>query len=363
MNDNYYCVIMAGGSGTRFWPMSRNDKPKQFLDILSLGRTFLQSTFDRFAQIVPKENILVVTSAQYYDIVREQIPEMPDDNILLEPYKRNTAPCIAYATYKLLAKNPYATVVVTPSDHFITNEANFCSNIRAALDLASNSDSLYTVGINPTRPDVNYGYIQFNKSSRNEFEGESVFQIKTFTEKPNLEVAKVFIETGEFLWNSGMFIWNLQSIKREMESSLPEVASLFKGGCYYTESEKEFINKVYGDCPSISIDYGVMEKTKKALVFLSTFGWSDVGTWTSVYEQSQHKDDNGNIIKCDASLLPDVRGSIIKEDKPNKLVAIRGLDNYLVIDTDDVLMICPKEDKVVKQFVADLTSSEKTKYL
>lgn len=362
MNKNYYCVIMAGGVGSRFWPMSRSARPKQFIDILGLGKTFIQLTYDRFKAIVPEENILVVTAAKYRDLVKEQIPSIPEENILLEPYKRNTAPCIAYATYKLLKKNPDATVVVTPSDHLITGEANFQHTILTAMDQAAESDKLFTIGIEPTRPETNYGYIQANKACGAVTEGHPSYQVKTFTEKPDIDLAKVFLETGEFFWNSGMFIWNLKAIKGELEHCLPEVTTLFRGGedCYYTEKENEFILRVYEDCPSISVDYGVMEKTSKAWVVLSNFGWSDVGTWGSVYEHSPNKNSNGNIIKCADAMVDDVCNSIIKSDNPKKLVVVRGMDNVMVVDMKDVLLVCHREDKAIKDIVTDLVMKDKT---
>jgi len=357
---------MAGGIGSRFWPMSRVNRPKQFIDILGLGKSFIQLTYDRFKAIVPEENILVVTSVKYRDLVKEQLPNLPEENILLEPYKRNTAPCIAYATYKLLSKNPEATVVVTPSDHLITGEANFQATVTTALEEASQSDKLYTIGIQPTRPETNFGYIQANKAVGKEFGVHTAYQVKTFTEKPDADLAKVFLETKEFFWNSGMFIWKLSAIKSEIERCLPEVTTLFKGGdkYYYTPEEDNFILKVYEDCPSISIDYGVMEKTSKAWVFLSDFGWSDVGTWGSIYEHSPHKNEEGNILKCGASMIDNVKDSIIKESDDEKLVVVRGMENVMVVDMKDVLLVCPRTDKAIKDIVTDLSMKDKSqKYL
>jgi Mannose-1-phosphate guanylyltransferase len=356
---------MAGGVGSRFWPMSRNSRPKQFLDVLGIGKTFIQSTFDRFAKVVPAENILVVTSLQYRELVKEQLPQMKDENILLEPHKRNTAPCIAYATYKLYKKNPDATVVVTPSDHLITDESVFEETIRSGLEEAALTDGLYTIGVTPTSPNTNYGYIQVNKGNKVEFNGHDVFPVKTFTEKPDLETAKIFLETGEFFWNSGMFIWSLKSIKRELELCLPEISKLFAGGepFYYTDEEEKFIADAYEDCQSISIDYGVMEKTQNAWVAIAKFGWSDVGTWSSIFELSPSRDENDNIIKEATVMLDGVEKSVIKGYDKDKLIVLRGLKNYMVVDTKDVLMICPKDDKVVKQIVSDLVVKEKSKYL
>jgi len=360
MNHNYYCIIMAGGIGSRFWPVSRQSCPKQFIDILGIGRTFLQMTFDRYATIVPEENILIVTADRYYDLVRKQLPQVPDENILLEPYKRNTAPCVAYATYKLFKKNPEATVVVAPADHLIIGDDAFRDTMLAALETASQTDRLYTIGIDPTRPETNYGYIQVNKSVASRLGGHESYQVKTFTEKPNADLAKVFLETGEFFWNSGMFIWNLKTIKAELERCLPEVATLFTGGeaCYYTPGEKDFIRRVYEDCPAISIDYGVMEKTRKAWVFLSDFGWSDLGTWESVYERVP-KGEDGNIVSVAVPMVDDVKNSIVLCADKDKLVVARGFSDMMVIDLDDVLLVCRRDDKTVKDIVTDLTVKDK----
>ena len=351
---------MAGGIGSRFWPMSRQTRPKQFIDILGVGKTFLQMTYERYARIVPAENILIVTAKRYRDLVKEQLPEMPDENILLEPYKRNTAPCVAYATYKLYKKNPDATVVVAPADHLIIGDDLFTGTITSALEAAEKSDRLYTIGISPTRPETNYGYIQINKAFAEKVGPHASYQVKTFTEKPNAELARVFLETGEFFWNSGMFIWSLKSIKRELERYLPEVTTLFNGGeqFYYTPGEADFIQRVYEDCPAISIDYGVMEKTQKAWVFLSDFGWTDLGTWESVYEQVP-KHEGGNAVNVEVPMIDDVKNSIILETNPEKLVVARGFDQMMVIDMPDVLLVCHRDDKTVKDIVTDLTVKDK----
>lgn len=356
---------MAGGTGTRFWPVSRAARPKQFLDILGVGKSFLRMTFFRYAQIVPMENIYVVTSENYADLVMGQIPQLYEENLILEPLKRNTAPCVAYATYKILKRNPKATAIIAPSDHNLSGMDNFRDTITCALDYAAKNDALLTIGVQPTHPNTNYGYIQANMKSVESVGDHNVYKVKTFTEKPNADLAKVFIETGEFFWNSGMFIWNLKSFKSELEKCLPDVAELFKAGMDYydTPKEEEFIRQTYRDCPSISVDYGVMEKTRKAKVFMANFGWSDVGTWTSVYEHSPKKDGASNLVDAADSIVTDVKDSIIREDKEGKLIVVRGLENYLVIDTEDALMICPKDDEVVKQIVGDLTIKDKTRYL
>lgn len=365
MNKDHYCIIMAGGTGTRFWPVSRAARPKQFLDILGVGKSFLRMTFFRYAQIVPMENIYVVTSENYAELVKGQIPQLYEENLILEPLKRNTAPCVAYATYKILKRNPNATAIIAPSDHNLSGMDNFRDTMTCALDYASANDALLTIGVQPTHPNTNYGYIQANMKSAETVGSHNVYKVKTFTEKPNSDLARIFIETGEFFWNSGMFIWNLNSFKAELEKCLPDMAEIFKRGNEYydTPNEEEYIRQAYRDCASISIDYGVMEKTRKAKVFMADFGWSDVGTWTSVYEHSPQKDGESNLVAAADAIVTDVKDSIIREDKEGKLVVVRGLENYLVIDTEDALMICPKNDEVVKQIVGDLTLKDKTRYL
>ncbi len=361
--EDKYCIIMAGGGGSRFWPISRNTMPKQFLDILGTGRSFLQETFDRFSKIVPVENILIVTSHIYQDLVKEQLPQLLDENILLETKRKNTAPCIAYATYKLNKKNPNATVVVAPSDHLILNEEHFVDIIDNALNYASENNNLFTLGIKPTRPETGYGYIQTNKANTQDVNGYITLEVKTFTEKPNKEMAKVFIESGEFLWNSGIFIWNLATIKEELEKYLPDISFQFKEGgpFYYTDKEQEFISSVYDTCTSISIDYGVMEKTKMSWVFEATFGWSDLGTWDSFYLHSE-KDSDGNMIQAAESIIENVENTIVVNKNSEKLVVVKNLKDFMVVDTDDVLMICPRDEKSIKDVITDLAANELTSY-
>ncbi len=363
MRNNHFCIIMAGGVGSRFWPISRNTKPKQFLDILGVGKSFLQQTYDRFSKIIPKDNILIVTSSQYKDLVYEQLPGIPQDNVLLEPFRRNTAPCIAYATYKLLQKTPEASVVVSPSDHLILNEEIFLDTISNALDFADKNDYLMTLGITPSRPETAYGYIQTVKGSPLDINGHIGYEVKTFTEKPNSDLAKVFVESGEFLWNSGIFIWNLATIKKELESLQPSIANLFEKGnmLYYTNEEESFISRVYEECTGISIDYGVMEKTDKAVVYPVTFGWSDLGTWESLYAQVE-KDSSGNMLQAENVLLGDNSNTIIISEEKDKLIVVKNLENYMVINTDDVLMICPREESVFKSIIADVPLKDFNRY-
>ena len=354
---------MACGAGTRFWPVSRVIKPKHFLDVADTGKSFLRQTYERFLRIVPKENILIVTAAKYKDLVLEQIPELDGDNLLLEPYSRNTAPCIAYATYKLLQRNPEANIVVTPSDHAIDNDELFAETIRKAFEYVEENDVLMTLGVLPTRPDTNYGYVQAC-GGRDAFSRNEPVEVKTFTEKPDKELAQVFINTGEFFWNSGIFLWKAKTIQEEMEKYLPEVTGLFKGWEFAlgTKIESEFIHRAYTDSRNISIDYGVMEKTTRAWMCPVSFGWADIGTWESLYDFMPEKDMHGNSITAEKALLENDRNLLVVDQDKKKLVAISGLENYIVIDTDDVLLICPKDDKKFKDFVSGLAMPGYEKY-
>jgi mannose-1-phosphate guanylyltransferase len=338
---NTYGVIMAGGVGKRFRPLSRTMRPKQFLDILGTGRTFIQQTYDRLSQFIPAENIIVVTGEDYRSLVAEQVPQVLPNNILCEPSRRNTAPCIAYAAYRLRQINPNATMVIAPSDHFITNDAEFERTIRDAVRFAQMGNSLVTIGIKPSRPETGYGYIQISEGAGS---GEElgICKVKTFTEKPNIDLAKIFVESGEFYWNSGIFIWTIDSICKALDEHLPETAKLFSAGNdkYNTSQEAEFIAKTYAECKAISIDYGVMEKVENAYVLCANFGWSDLGNWTSLYINLA-KDEQGNAIANSNVVMQDVSNSLIKTP-PEKLVVLQGLDGYLVVDIADVLLVCPR---------------------
>lgn len=361
--NNRYCIIMAGGSGTRFWPASRAAKPKQFLDVTNTGKTFIRHTYDRFLKVVPQENIIVVTAEKYRDLVLENIPELQEKNLLLEPYARNTAPCIAYATYTLLKRDPEAQMVVAPSDHMIDDEDLFAKTISKAFDYVSENDVLMTLGVVPTRPDTNYGYVQACGGQEALSKGEPV-EVKTFTEKPDRTLAQVFIDSGEFMWNSGIFVWKAKTIRKEMEKHLPEVTGLFKGwdNVLGTSLEKDFIARAFTDCINISIDYGVMEKTDKAWLYPVKFGWVDIGTWESLYNYMPGKDEKGNSIEAEKTLLEDSGNLMIVTPDKKKLVAVSGLDNFIVIDTDDVLLICPKDDKRFKDFISGIAMPEYEKY-
>lgn len=363
MANNHYCIIMAGGPGTRFWPVSRSQKPKQFLDILGTGKTFIQQTFERFARIIPSENILVVTSHLYKDLVMEQLPQILPEHVLLEPYRRNTAPCMAYATYKLLKKNPNASVVVTPGDHLIFNDEIFTQTIDNALRFTDKNDVLITLGIKPYRAETAYGYIQANKTKHISINGNVAYSVKTFTEKPTADLAEVFVNSGEFLWNSGMFIANLRTLVEELESHQPDIALLFGEGesLYYTPGESAFVNKVYEECKSISIDYGIMEKTEKAIVYPVSFGWSDIGTWESLYGLNK-RDEEGNFVRGSERLLKNVTNSIVYSQDHKQVVIAANLDNFMIVNTDDLLLICPRDESVIKSIFTDLPLSNLGKY-
>ena len=328
MNKNLYVVLMAGGVGVRFWPFSRNAKPKQYLDVLGLGRTLLQSTYDRFLPLCPKENIFVVTSEEHQAITAQQLPEISLDQILAEPMRRNTAPCIAYASHKIALKNSNAIVVVTPSDHIILNEADFQDTIRKSVEHAKGQDKLITLGIKPSRPETGYGYIQY-------LEGKNhLKKVKTFTEKPELALAKKFLESGEFVWNAGIFIWGVQAILKSISMHLPEMAEIFDEAVpsFNTDKEKVAIQSAYSQCKNVSIDYGIMEKADNVFVWLGNFNWSDLGSWASLHDNSK-RDENNNAI--DANVMTyDTRNSVIKGPKDKLIVvpfdfAFRSLTNLL----------------------------------
>ena len=361
LNNHYYCIIMAGGVGSRFWPISRVDQPKQFLDFSIKDRSFLRRTYDRMKPVIPPENILVVTLERYRDQVRAQLPELPEENLLLEPYNRNTAPCIAYATYTILKRDPAAVTVVTPADHAIGRHEAFNTTLQKALDYAAGSDALLTLGVIPTRPDPNFGYIQM--AARDE-DGRPV-KVKTFTEKPDAELARVFIDTGEFLWNSGIFVWHADTIQRELEKHAPEIARLWNGWQdeLGTGREREFLNHIYPDMPRTSIDYAVMEKTDRAWVYPADFRWADIGNWESLYEYLAYHDEQGNALnRRGRSLFLDCADNIVYTTREGKLLALRGMEDFIVIDTDDILMICPRDEKKLKDFLSQLAMPEFEEY-
>ncbi|MBL4577947.1 MAG: mannose-1-phosphate guanylyltransferase [Flavobacteriales bacterium] len=350
---NNYCIIMAGGIGSRFWPISTAEKPKQFLDILGVGRTLIQQTYDRFNNICPRENIYVVTNEIYKDEVIEQLGIEPDQ-VIAEPLRRNTAPCIAYASFKIAEINPNANLIVAPSDHLILDQPGFEKIIGLALDQAMSEDCLITLGIKPSRPDTGYGYIQFIEANKGE--GGLIKKVKTFTEKPDLKLAREFLESGDFYWNGGIFIWTSQSIMNGLEALLPEVYNLFKEGegIYNTEKEQAFIIEAYERCKNISIDYGVMEKAENVYVVLSDFGWSDLGTWGSLYD-NLNKEDNGNAVIGKKVFMYDSNNCIVNIPD-EKLVILQGLDDYIVVQSKDTLLVCKKsEEQKIKDMVSEVT--------
>jgi len=365
MNSSTYAVIMAGGIGSRFWPMSKESQPKQFLDILGTGRSLIQLTFDRLNRLVPAENILVVTQERYRDLVSEHLPDLPAENTLCEPFMRNTAPCIAYANHWIANKAgdraSDAAVIVAPSDHLILKEDDFMEIAEVALHHTRITRQLVTLGIHPSRPDTGYGYIQFEDLPH--AADDRIRMVKTFTEKPQLELAEQFLASGDFYWNSGIFIWSLDNITAAFESHLPDMQSLFQehAADFGTPAESATIQSIYGDCENISIDYGIMEKAPNVAVVLSDFGWSDLGTWGSLHEKLP-LDEAGNGATGAKLMAYDAEGNVIASNSTKdakKLIAIRGLYDFIVVDTEDALLICPKADEQwIKSLVTQLKAQK-----
>jgi mannose-1-phosphate guanylyltransferase len=359
-NKNHYVAIMAGGIGSRFWPMSRTALPKQFLDVLNTGKTLVQWTYERYAKFIPAENIFIVTSEEYVDIVKTQLPMLPIDNILAEPSKKNTAPCIAYISFKLAQMNPDAKCIVAPSDHLILEEDRFQAIAIEALDFVDHIKALVTLGIQPTHPNTGYGYIQYEGLQV----AKDVFKVKTFTEKPDLEIAKSFIESGDFLWNAGIFAWKISSILTAFEKYQPEMYELFdqEKMHFNTPAENAAIQKIYPQCTNISIDIAIMEKAHNVYVMPASFGWSDLGTWNSAYENME-KDYFGNAVASDNVIVIDATKCMINSPK-DKLVLVQGLDDFIVIDTKDVLMICSRDkEQSIKEYVAEVKRNKGDKYI
>ncbi len=350
MNKNLYVVLMAGGVGVRFWPYSRNSKPKQFLDVLGTGKTLIQSTFERFLPICPAENVFVVTHEEHEPIVREQLPQLAPGQILTEPMRKNTGACIAYASYKIQKINPDAVVIVSPADHLILKEDLFLEVLSQAVDEASSDDKLITLGIKPTRPETGYGYIQYHTDTT------FAKKVKTFTEKPELSLAKKFLESGDFVWNAGIFIWSVASIVKAIQLHMAEMAEVFEEirTKLDTDQEKSAIAAAYPQCKSISIDYGVMEKASNVYVCLGDFSWSDLGSWASIHEISP-KDDSNNVVQANA-LVYDARNCIIKGAN-EKLIVVQGLNGYLVGEFGNVFIVCEKDkEEQFRRFVSDAKS-------
>ncbi|HCN83286.1 MAG TPA: mannose-1-phosphate guanylyltransferase [Sphingobacteriaceae bacterium] len=358
---DFYAIIMAGGIGSRFWPVSRTAHPKQFIDILGTGKTLIQNTYERFLKIVPKENIYVVTNEGYVNLVKQQLPDMSEQQILGEPIMRNTAPCVAYACHKINKINSNAAIVVAPSDHLILDPDRFIADITKSLETASKYNCLITLGIKPSRPDTGYGYIQFtSKTLDNDFN-----KVKLFTEKPNIELARTFVQSGEFLWNAGIFVWSARSIIKSFESHLPEMNEIFKEGesVYNTADEHTFIQNAYYQCTNISIDYGIMEKADNVYVLPADFGWSDLGTWSSIYDLTE-KDYVGNaVIPSEKVIMYDSSNCLVNVPK-DKVVILQGLHDFIVVESNNALLICPKEEEQsIKQIVADVKARFGSNYI
>ena len=396
-SKNNYCVIMAGGIGSRFWPFSREDRPKQFLDFFGTGRSLLQMTVDRFRPLIPIENVFIVTNVAYKEAILEQVPDLQESQILCEPARRNTAPCIAYATAHIraicrrkMAEGPtpdpslkgresddplgidwsrpemQANIVVAASDHLILDEEKFRQTISKAFEFVGANKAICTLGMEPTRPETGYGYIQYLSPTLSQGEGEKpsevslqhsdgVYPVKTFTEKPNLEMAKVFLQSGDFLWNSGIFIWSLETISEAFRIHLPEVADRFREGelLMGTEKEEAFIEDIFPKCPNISIDYGVMEKAENVFVIPSSFGWSDLGTWGSLYELSE-KDEKGNVSLHSTAHFHEAEGNIVVLE-PGKVAIVQGVSDMIIVEEKGKLLVCKRaEEQRIKQFVSEL---------
>ena len=347
---NTYVAIMAGGVGSRFWPYSRTQMPKQFLDALNTGKTLIQQTYERFLNICPKENIFIVTNTKYVDLVKEQLPDISLDQILKEPFKRDTAPCVAYVCQKIYKQNKEATIIVAPSDHIILKEIAFVETLTKAVDFASENNVLLTLGIKPQNPNTGYGYIQYDEDSKD----NGIYKVKAFTEKPNLEIAKSFLKSGDFLWNSGTFIWKAETILNSMKELLPDIHEAINESSkfFFTEKEEEALEKAYSTCTSISIDYGILEKAENTFVIPADIGWSDIGTWDSLYKE--YKKDylenavNGNVQIFDSS------GNMIMGNK-DKVIVLNGVRDLCIIDTEDVLLITTRDrEQEIKKITSEL---------
>lgn len=360
MNKHHYVAIMAGGIGSRFWPMSRTNYPKQFLDILNTGKTLIQATYERFASFIPAENIYVVTSNEYINIVKKQCPDIPLQNILGEPSRKNTAPCIAYISFKLHQMDPQASLIVAPSDHLILDTIAYKKVSLEALAFVNKHNAFITLGIKPTHPNTGYGYIQYEQHAVT----DNVYKVKTFTEKPNLDLAKAFLASGEFLWNAGIFVWQVKNIITAFEKYMPEMYDVFNAekDKFNTTEETEAINTIYPQCTNISIDFGIMEKADNVYVIPSSFGWSDLGTWNSAYDNLE-KDYLGNAVAGENVIVFDSHRNMVHNNN-DKLFVLQGLEDFIVVDTQDVLLICKKEkEQEIKEYVAEVKRNKGERYL
>ena len=358
--NHVYAVIMAGGIGSRFWPESRTAKPKQFLDILNMGKTLIQMTYERMRQLVPDEHIYVITFSEYASLVKEQLPSLSNKQILREPVRRNTAPCITYACSKIYAGDPNATVIITPSDHLISQEEKYYDVLNRCVDYVKDNGLLITLGIKPTKPATGYGYLQYVDAHS----PENFYRVKTFTEKPTPEIAKTFLKSGDFLWNSGMFVWKAKTILQAVKEFLPEIYEAFREGSkfYNQPGEEAFIRDAYSQCTNISIDYGVMEKAGNVFTTPAQFGWSDIGSWEALYDVYEH-DYLGNAVAGENVKIYDSANNMVMVPG-HKLVVLQGLRDYCVIDTGDVLLICQKShEQEIKQITVDLKVADLDRYL
>jgi mannose-1-phosphate guanylyltransferase len=361
MNKNYYAIILAGGIGSRFWPISRTSHPKQFIDIIGSGKTLIQDTYQRLSKVCPKQNIYILTNESYTKLVKEQLPDITAEQILTEPVMRNTAPCIAYGCFKIESLNPDAVIVVAPSDQQILDEEAFVSSLDKSLKTAGEHHCLITLGIRPSRPDTGYGYIQYTDGVID----DDFHKVKTFTEKPTLDIAKNFIQSGDFLWNAGIFVWSAKAILKAFETYMPDLHDIFADArlVYNTGNEVAHINQAYQHCINTSIDYGVMEKAHNVYVLPSDFGWSDLGTWASIYELSE-KDEAGNAVTPKEKVIMYNSSDCVVNMPDNKLVILQGLHNYIVVESNNTLLICPRDhEQNVKQIVADVKSKFGAEYI
>jgi mannose-1-phosphate guanylyltransferase len=359
MNKHNYVAIMAGGIGSRFWPVSRTQFPKQFLDILNTGKTLIQQTYERYKKLVPEENIYIITTAEYIPIVKKQLPQVKDENILGEPSRKNTAPCVAYISFKLLKKDPLANLVVAPADHLVLETEEFIKTSKRGLDFVSNNNAFVTLGIKPTYANTGYGYIQYETPAA----APDIFKVKTFTEKPSAELAKTFVASGDFLWNAGIFIWKVKNIITAFEKHLPEMYEVFatEKEKFNTEEETGAIEQIYPQCTNISIDFGIMEKADNVYIIPSSFGWSDLGTWNSAWE-SMEKDYFGNAVTGKNVMIIDSTKCIVHAPD-NKLLVLQGLDDFIIVDTKDALLICKRDkEQEIKEYVAEVKRNKGDKY-
>ncbi len=359
MNKNYYAILMAGGVGSRFWPVSTQDFPKQFHDMLGTGETLIQKTFSRLSKLIPSENIFILTNKRYNDLVFQQLPEVTKRQVVLEPAMRNTAPCILYASLKIQKENPDAVMIVAPSDHWIEDENTFSKNVQQAFNFCSQNDALMTLGIQPTFPNTGYGYIEYDKSANN-----AIKPVSQFREKPDYDTAKAFIAQGNFLWNAGIFMWSVDSVVKAFQNNQPELFELFKKGIevYNTDFEDDFVRDNYAKAENISVDYAIMEMSENVFVLPAEFDWNDLGTWGSLYDKLD-KDDNGNAVVKARTLTEDASGNMIRA-KNDKIVVVDGLNDFIIVDNEDVLLIFPKaKEQDIKELRQNVKDAFGGKYI